>query len=375
MAYRTVVVEEDKDMRTDITGVLRHSTDFNVVATYKNAKDALGQASMFQPNLFLVDVENEDILETMPAFVDTFPGAFILGTLYQWNPNIAKKVSDSGATGCIIKPFTAKNILEYMQLYTARGQHKPARLITFFSPKGRAGRTTLAAILSLLLAEKTGERVALIDADLQFGDLPIFFDVEPKRTVVDATQDIKLLTPLSLEPYFYQIKDGVSLLASPERPEYAELVAPDNFSEVVMMSENIFRYVIVDLPSGFNPISLNLCRIANVVFITTMINSGFEVKHAKKTMEMFDSQADGKRKVHTVFTRVNPFTEEQRQKIADQLGYPVDVMIPNEYQMISVANSGRLAKGLPADTLLMKTISKMADKIIDADKVANPGGN
>ena len=85
-------------------------------------------------------------------------------------------------------------------------------------------------------------------------------------------------------------------------------------------------------------------------------------------MEMFDSQADGRRKVHAVFTRVNPFTEENRQKIADQLGYPVDVIIPNEYRMISVANSGRLAQGLPRDTLLMKSIGEMADKIIDGGK-------
>ena len=86
---------------------------------------------------------------------------------------------------------------------------------------------------------------------------------------------------------------------------------------------------------------------------------------------MFAAQDDGRRKVHTVFTRVNPFTEEERLKISLNLGFPVDVMIPNEYRMISVANSGRLAKGLPMDTLLMKTISGMADKIIDAgDKAA-----
>ena len=141
---------------------------------------------------------------------------------------------------------------------------------------------------------------------------------------------------------------------------------PDSLVEVVMMAGSIFRYVLIDLPAGFNPLTLNVCRISNVVFVTTMINSGFEVKHTKKTMDMFASQDDGRRKVHTVFTRVNPFTEENRQKIADQLGYPVEVMIPNEYRMISVANSGRLAKGLPMDTLLMKSISEMADKIIAA---------
>lgn len=350
---------------------LRRSPDFEVAATYKNANAAINPSSMFHPDLFLMNVDDDDSIEIIPDFVARFPGAFILGMMSNWDALTARNVMQGGATGCILKPFTAKDVLEYLQLYSARGQRKPARIISFFSPKGRAGRTTLAAILSLLLAEKTGERVALIDADLQFGDLPIFFDVEPKRTVVDATQDIALLTPVTFAPYFFPIKDGVSLLSSPERPEYAELVAPEALTDVVLMSGNIFRYVLVDLPAGFNPITLNICRISDVVFVTTMINSGFEVKHTRKTMEMFAAQDDGRRKVHTVFTRVNPFTEEERLKISLNLGFPVDVMIPNEYRMISVANSGRLAKGLPMDTLLMKTISGMADKIIDAgDKAA-----
>lgn len=364
MAYRAIVIDDDAAMSEDIVNVLRRSPDFEVAATYKKAHAAINPSAMHHPDLFLMNVEDEETLNMIPDFVDKFSGAYILGTMSQWDPLIAQRAAEGGATGCILKPFTAKEVLEYLQLYSIRGEHKPAKLISFFSPKGRAGRTTLAAILSLLIAEKTGERVALIDADLQFGDLPIFFDLEPKRTVVDATQDIKLLTPVSFAPYFYPVKEGVGLLSSPDRPEYAELVAPDSLVEVVQMAGNIFRYVLVDLPSGFNPVTLNVCRISNVVFVTTMINSGFEVKHAKKAMEMFDSQADGRRKVHTVFTRVNPFTEENRQKISDQLGYPVDVMIPNEYKMISVANSGRLAKGLPMDTLLMKTISDMADKII-----------
>ena len=365
MAYRVIIIEDDHAALDEMVATLRRSANFDVSATYKNSAAAINPAGMFHPNLFLINVENENNLEMLPDFAEKFPGAFFLGTMNQWNPTIAERAAAGGATGCILQPMTAKDILEYIQLYTARGLHRPAQLVSFFSPKGRAGRTTLAAILALLIAEKTGERVALIDADLQFGDLPIFFDVEPKKTVVDATQDIKFLTPLSFTPYFHEIKRGVSLLSSPSHPEYAELVAPEALVEVVMMAKSIFRYVLVDLPAGFNPVTLNLCRISNLVFITTMINSGFEVKHTKKAMEMFDSQSDERRKVLTVFTRVNPFTEENRQKIAGQLGYNVDVMIPNEYKMISVANSGRLAKGLPKDTQLMKSIGEMADRIIN----------
>ena len=369
MAYRVVVIEDTPELLEDMVTVLKKSPDFEISSTYKTAGAAMGPAAMFHPNLFFINIDNEESLNALAAFVDTFPGAYILGTMVQWDPIKAQRALESGVTGCILKPFGAKEVLEYLQLYSIRGKHRPARNIAFFSPKGRAGRTTLAALLALLIAEKTGERVALIDADLQFGDLPIFFDAEPKRTLIDATQDIKLLTPMSFAPYFMEIKKGVSLLSSPDRPEYAELVSPENLVEVVMMTDNIFRYVLIDLPAGFNPLSLNVCRISDLIFVTTMLNSGFEIKHVKKTMEMFESQEDEKYKVKTVFTRVNPFTEEERQKIADKLGYPVDVMIPNEYRMISIANSGRLSRGLPKDTLLMKTVNSMADKIIAGEEV------
>ncbi|MBR4152278.1 MAG: hypothetical protein IKT98_04910 [Selenomonadaceae bacterium] len=364
MAYRVIVIEDNQDLMEDMVMTLRRSPDFEVSSTYKTANAAIGPAAMFNPNLFLINIDNEETLNALPAFVDMFPGAYILGTMIQWDPLKAQEALEGGAMGCILKPFSAKEVLEYLQLYSMRGKRKPAKLISFFSPKGRSGRTTLAALLALLIGEKTKERVALIDADLQFGDLPIFFDLDPKRTVVDATQDVKLLTPMTFAPYFSEIKKGVSLLSSPDRPEYAELVSPENLVEVVMMTGNIFRYVLIDLPAGFNPLSLNVCRISDLVFVTTMINSGFEIKHVKKTMEMFEAQKDLKRSVKTVFTRVNPFTEEERLKISLNLGYPVDVMIPNEYRMISIANSGRLSQGLPADTLLMKSISDMADKVI-----------
>lgn len=367
MAYRVIVIEDNPDLMEDMVMTLRKSPDFEVSSTYKTANAAMGPAGMFDPNLFLITVDDDETLGKLSAFVGMFPGAYVLGTMSQWDSLKAQRALEAGATGCIIKPFAAKEILDYLRLYSIRGKHKPARVISFFSPKGRSGRTTLAALLALLIAEKTGERVALVDADLQFGDLPIFFDLDPKRTLVDATQDIKLLTPMSFSAYFTEIKKGISLLSSPDRPEYAELISPENLVEVVMLTENIFRYVLIDLPAGFNPLSLNLCKISDIIFVTTMINSGFEIKHVRKTLEMFEAQEEDRHKVRTVFTRVNPFTEEERRKISAGLGYPVDVIIPNEYRMISIANSGRLSQGLPADTLLMKTISKMADKVIDSE--------
>ena len=369
MAYQVIIIEDDQSMIENMTATLKTSPDFILAATFKNANAAIRQSGVFRPDLFLVNAEDAESISMLPAFVDLYPKADILGMMSNWVPDMARKAVEGGAWGCILKPFSISDITEALRLYKTRGKIGLANVIAFFSPKGRAGRTTLAAILALALAHKTGERVALIDADLQFGDLPIFFDVEPEHTIIDATQDIRLINPLNFEPYFHKIKDNLYLLSSPDKPEYAELVDAESLAEVVRMTCHLFKYVLIDLPAGFNPISIRMSNFADKVVVMAMINNGFEIQHMSRALRMFKSFTKGiNKKIYPVFSRVNPCTDEEKHKIEAQLGYKVDEILPNEYKMVSIANSGRLSKGLPMDTLLMQKIDKIADDIISGKR-------
>lgn len=368
MAYQVILVEDEPSMLDEMIATLKSSTEFNLAATFKGVNDAVGQSSVFRPDLFLIDVDSADALKNIPVFVDIFPNAKILGLVSNWVADIAASVIDAGALGCILKPFAVQDILDAIELYEKRGRRGLSRIISFFSPKGRAGRTTAAAVLGLLISEKSNERVALIDADLQFGDLPIFFDIEPKQTVVEAAQDVKMLNPLNFKPYFHHVQKNLYLLSSPDRPEYAELVESENLVAVVRLACNLFRYVLIDLPAGFNPISIAMSQLSDTVILMAMINNGFEIQHMKRALEVSKSLERQAKKIYTVFTRVNPCTEEEKRKIEAQLGYPVTDILPNEYKMISLANSGRIAKGLPEDSLMMKTLSTIAEGVINGTR-------
>ena len=368
MSTQVILIEDNPKLAESMNAELKKSPEFVVAATYKNATAALGQSKMFQPELFLINVDNEENINMIPAFTDLYPKAKILGLMENWRPGVTYVCVKGGAYGCILKSFTIEDLKNALDLYELRGKNEPSRVIAFFSPKGRAGRTTVASILAMILAEKSGERAALIDADLQFGDMPIFFDVEPKHTIVEAAQDIALLNPLTLDSYFHKITDKLSLLASPERPEYAELVDNSSLVEVVKMSCTLHRYVLIDLPAGFNPTSISICDFAGTNVIMSMLNNNFDILHMRRALEMFHTQKKKNKKIYTCFTRVNPCTEEERLNIQRELGYPVSDILPNEYQMISIANSGRLLKGLSKDTLLMQNINKIAEDIISGSK-------
>lgn len=365
MAERVILLEHDEDMAARLAAALRATSDFTLAATYHDAISALGKGGVFRPHLCLIDVENEDALEHLPDFAEHFPTATILGLMEEWNADTAERVLAAGGTGCILKPFQVQDLLDAIALYKRRGQPKPSRTLTFFSPKGRAGRTTLAAVLAIELARLSGESVALIDADLQFGDLSMFFDINPPHSIIDAAHDIKLLTPATFAPYFHPLGNNVWLLSSPDRPEYAELVDAEGLIEVIRMASNLFRFVLVDLPAGFSPISIALCEFADTDFLVTMINSGQEVRHVRRSMRMFALWESYGKHVHTVFTRVNPCTTEEKEKLERELGHPVSDILPNEYQMTAITGAGRLMKELPRDTLLIKIIGYMAEDIIN----------
>lgn len=365
--YRTIIVDSNRSQAEALALALRNSKDFEVLATYPSPDSALGQSSVYGPNLFLVDADRPEFMEMIPAFVDLFPQTDVLAMTTGWKPDTAYEVQKTGAVGTILKTYRPEEIDGTIKLGKKRGKFEPARTICFFSPKGRAGRTTLASLLALNIVEKTKESVALIDADLQFGDLPIFFDVETQHTIVDAVHDIKLLTPFVFSGYFHEIKTNMYLLSSPDRPEYAELIDAETLIEIIKLAGHCFRYILIDLPMGFNPISLAVSNFCDTNFVVSMLNTGLEVEHMRRSLDMFRERKMQNKENYPIFTRVNPCNEEERFKLEMKIGYPLTSIFPNEYNLVSMANSGRIMKDLPKSSVLIQKIDELSNKIISGE--------
>lgn len=62
------------------------------------------------------------------------------------------------------------------------------KVITVFSAKGGAGKTTVATNLAATLNNRGKTRVCLVDLDLEFGDVAITLRLEPRVTLTDALE-------------------------------------------------------------------------------------------------------------------------------------------------------------------------------------------
>jgi len=365
MAYRVILVESNRLMLERLSSVVRNTKDFELVSRYERAGDALGQGAMFKPNLILLDIDEADNLSMLEDFTQSFPNADVICLSAKWAPSDSESIARAGAKGFLIKPFTSEELQEAIRTFNKSKLSVGSDVIAFFSPKGKSGKTTLIANLGMALAQKTGQQVGVIDADLQFGDMSVFFNLSPKTTVMEAVRDINFLSPVTLNSYFLPIAENLRVLCSTKRPEYAEMVDIKAFTEVVDMARSIYRYVLIDIPSGFTPISIATAEASDTTYLVSMINGTFEIQHMRRALEIFKAWPDYEDRVRTVFTRVEPCDSSEQNKLAEALGYPRVAVIPNEYMLVSsAANNGQMAILEQPDSKFARFVNQLADEII-----------
>lgn len=362
MKYNVILVDDDDSTITHTINIFKRLPDLTLVSNYREVKSAIGQSSVFDPNLFLIDIDDADNRSMLPAFADIFPNAVVLGIMSKWDADKAFESIRGGAIGCVLKPFSGEDLIDAIKIFSRGIRNTRPRSCSFFSAKGRSGKTTLISNLALSIVQQTGDMVAIIDADLQFSDMAIFFDVEPVTTIVEATRDIKFLSPLRLNPYFLPVAENIQLLCGPRRLEYSELVDVESLMAVVRMAQTLFHYVLIDLPSGLSPFSTNMCELVDTVFVCGMLNTNFEIKHIKRTLPLFEKWENRGKKLNIIFSRAD---DRQKPEIERQLGHEIAAVLPNEFLMVSAANSGNIKNVINQKNLLAAKINKLAEGIIN----------
>jgi pilus assembly protein CpaE len=131
-----------------------------------------------------------------------------------------------------------------------------SRVITVLSPKGGAGKTTLAVNTAVGLARYYPKDVVILDTDLQFGDVGTALGLNPETTIYDAVAtglEDPVALKLRLVPHF----SGAWALCGPNHPAQADAITPEHIATIVQQLKATFKYVIVDNEPGLGERSLD----------------------------------------------------------------------------------------------------------------------
>lgn len=345
------VVDPERDFGgavTDLVGarvVVRHVERPEDLEGSLRPDEGTPDAVIFGPNL-----THEDALKGARRIQDLVPGVGTVMVSRDVSPELLRSALRSGLQDVLEYPLSPGQLQEAVDV--AREHSRQAwpdqrvgartdtnRLITVFSTKGGCGKSFTASNLAVVLAEKIGQEVALVDLDLQSGDLAIMLQMMPAWTITDAAEDPDRLDIDALRGYLVEHRSGVRLLAAPAEPSQADNVSPEAVQQILRMLQSEFRYTVVDGPALFTEQMLtSLDESQRIVLVTSMdVPSIKNLRLALDTLRRLGHDRD---QISLVLNRADSNVGLRLEEVEKAIGTEIDVSIPSSREVPLSVNQG-----------------------------------
>jgi pilus assembly protein CpaE len=147
-----------------------------------------------------------------------------------------------------------------------------SQILSFMSPAGGVGTTTLA-IESAMLLKKSGAKDAdstcLVDLDFQNGTCADYLDIEPRLDLDEIGPHPERLDLQLLEVMFSRHGSGLAVLAAKGRPAAPPVVDAAAVTRLLDLVSSRFENVVIDLPRAWEPWTDQVLLGSNRVFVVT----------------------------------------------------------------------------------------------------------
>jgi pilus assembly protein CpaE len=266
--------------------------------------------------------------------------------LGQGSPNgFLTRAFEAGADDIVMLPATPEQVRFEINKLLARKRRERApaagegsRLVCILGPKGGTGKTLTSTNLAVSLAQR-GERVALIDLDLQFGDVALCLGLPPERTVYDLAQSPGALDWEKLQAFLPRHSSGVHTLIAPRRPDQASAVGGELLREVYSIMRSNFDWVIVDTPPGFTAEVITSIDSSTEIVMVGMLDS-LSLKNTKLGLETLELMKYDPDDIYLVLNRAHSRVGISQSDVEAVLGRAPDVLIPSDREIPRTVNEG-----------------------------------
>ncbi|HEX2032142.1 MAG TPA: P-loop NTPase [Actinomycetota bacterium] len=221
----------------------------------------------------------------------------------------------------------------------AEAPRRRGKVISIFSSKGGTGKTSLATNLALSLGAEAGEDVALLDLDLQMGDVFAHFGKE-------ATKGLQHLTSLGDDADREAVLEAGTMLAEgvrgygvPSDPA-AEAPSGEAIGKVLRGLRSQFPYIVVDTGGGYADPVLAALDVSDTVCLITGLDV-VSVRHLSVALDTLLSLGLPRERFLFVLNRADSKVGLDVTEVERVMELNVHARIPSSRLVPTSLNKGR----------------------------------
>jgi pilus assembly protein CpaE len=398
---RILIVDDISDTRENLAKLIGFEPDMEVAGAASGGQEAVALAKKERPNVILMDINMPDMdgITATEIISNTVPESPIIMMSVQGEQDYLRRSMLAGAREFLVKPFSADELINsirhvhelekvrrarYAPAAAAQGSAQggvmspPARetgkIITFFSPKGGVGRTTIATNLAVALHQSTQKPVVLVDGSLPFGDIAVILNMSPKaKTLADLIGSFEQADADVVESILVQHSTGIKVMLAPPTPESTELITGANMKHILELLRERYAYVVVDTWPSFQEQVITMLDVADVI-LTLMTLEITSLKNVRVFMEIAEKLGYSDDKVQLVANRNDSSGGIKASDVEASLGRKIPHTIVSDGRTLVLA----VNRGVPfvtsnRDSQVSKDIFTLAAKLAgDTAEAASP---
>ena len=399
---KVLIVDDIASTLDNLQKLLSFEPDIQVVATAANGKEGVEQAKKLVPDIVLMDVNMPimDGIQATETLAQEAPNSPVIIMSVQGERDYLRRAMQSGAREFLIKPFSGDELIASIRrvyqleqkkesfMAKSSGGAAPAaaapagadaprraeqgQVFFFYSGKGGVGKSLLAANLSVSMANETKGKVALVDLDLQFGDIGVLLNLDHSQGITDLIENIDHMDADFIREIMVDGPFGIKVLLTPTSPELADLVTVDHIRRIFGELRKMFDYIIVDSSAHLGEINLEVLDHADKVVVVTSLSIP-SIKNTKLALKIFDSLSISPDRVVLLLNKSDAHSEFNKESVEANLRFPIAGQIPNDAKLvINSVNRGNPFVSTHPEAEISQRIRELVAKLLPTPQAAEP---